>query len=72
MDNSNIVDRGVLLLTLPPSPLIVLSIDSSNVLGSFVVSVADFEGAAVGIVEDDADVFSSTSMAKITNLSMMC
>ena len=69
MDNSNIIDHDVLVLTLPPSPLIVLSVHSSNVLA---VSLADFEGAAVGTVEDDGDVFSSTSMAKIINLSMMC
>ena len=58
MDNFNIVDRGVLLLTLPPSPLIVLSVHSSIVLASFVVSLADFEGAVVGVVLDDGDVFS--------------
>ena len=72
VDNSTIIDHDVLVLTLPPSPLIVISVHSSNVLASFVVLVADFEGAVVGTVEDDGDVFSSTSMAKIINLSMMC
>ena len=71
VDNSNIVDLGVLLLTLPPPPLIVLSVHSSNVPASFVVSVADLVGAVVGIVDDD-DVLSSTSIAKITNLNMTC
>ena len=68
VDNSNIVDLGVLLLTLPPPPLIVLSVHSS---ASFAVSVADLVGAVVGIVDDD-DVLSSTSIAKITNLNMTC
>ena len=72
VDNSNIVDLGVLLLTLPPPPLIVLSVHSSNVPASFVVSVADLVGAVVGIVDDDDDVLSSTSIAKITNLNMTC
>ena len=66
MVNSNVVDPGMLLLTLPPSPLMG-SVHSSHVPVSFVISLSDIVGTVVGIVDGDSDVFSSGSIAKITN-----
>ena len=61
VDNSNIVNVGVLLLTLPPSCLIG-SVHSSCILGSFVFSVVDIVVTVVGIVDGDGDVLSSASI----------
>ena len=70
MDNSNIVNVGVLLLTLPPSCLIG-SVHSSHILGSFVFSVVDIVVTVVGIVDGDSDVLSSASIKLRYKFSVM-